>query len=162
MEKQSLQHKRTTAATRQHPTKTSVKSPVHPVEELQGAIGNREMGRLMETNRQSHPSSPFTKLQGELPLLGGMMPVSQGTIQRQPLFRGLSQELRLDTAMALPATGAVIQPKLTLGTPGDMYEEEADRVAQQVVDEIHSTPFREPNTRSHGERMQKRDRCNGS
>jgi hypothetical protein len=63
-----------------------------------------------------------------------MMPVSQGTIQRQPLFRGLSEELRLDTAMALPATGAVIQPKLTLGTPGDMYEEEAGRVARQVVD----------------------------
>lgn len=121
------------------------------MEELLGAIGNREMGRLIE-NHQNHPTSPFPKLQGELPLLGDVMPVSQGTIQRQPLFRGLSQELTVDTAMALPATEAVIQPKLTLGTPGDMYEEEADRVARQVVDEIHSSPFREPNTQSPGER----------
>jgi hypothetical protein len=110
------------------------------------------MGRMMETNRLPHPSSPFPKQQGELPLLGDMMPVSQGTIQRQPLFRGLSQELTADTAMALPATGAVIQPKLTLGTPGDMYEEEADRVARQVVDEIQSSAFREPNKLSPGER----------
>ena len=152
MEQQRTYQKKSAAPTRTHPTKTSVKSPVHPVEELQAAIGNREMGRLMETNRLPHPSSPFPKLQGELPLLGGMMPVSQGTIQRQPLFRGLSQELTADTAMALPATGAVIQPKLTLGTPGDMYEQEADSVARQVVDEIHSSPFREPNTLSPGER----------
>jgi hypothetical protein len=152
MEQQRTHQKKSAAPTRTHPTKTSVKSPVHPVEELQAAIGNREMGRLMETNRLPHPSSPFPKLQGELPLLGGMMPVSQGTIQRQPLFRGLSQELTADTAMALPATGAVIQPKLTLGTPGDMYEQEADSVARQVVDEIHSSPFREPNTLSPGER----------
>ncbi len=153
MTKQRKYQKKTAAPARSQPTKTSVKSPVHPVEELQAAIGNREMGRLMETNRLPHPSSPFPKLQGELPLLGGMMPVSQGTIQRQPLFRGLSQELAADTAtLALPATGAVIQPKLTLGTPGDMYEEEADRVARQVVDEIHSSPFREPNTQSLGER----------
>ena len=152
MGQQRLNQKKTTVATHPQPTKTSVKSPVYPVEELQGVVGNREMGRLMETNCQSHPSGPFPKLQGELPLLGGMMPVSQETIQRQPLFRGLSQELRLDTAMALPATGAVIQPKLTLGTPGDMYEEEADSVARQVVDEIHSSPFREQNTQPEEER----------
>jgi len=148
---QRLNQKKTATPTREQPTKTSVKSQVHPVEELQAAIGNREMGRLIETNRLPLPSSPVPKLQGELPLLGGM-PVSQGTIQRQPLFRGLSQELTADTAMALLATGAVIQPKLTLGTPGDMYEEEADSVARQVVEEIHSSPFREPNTQSLGER----------
>jgi hypothetical protein len=33
-----------------------------------------------------------------------------------------------------------------------MYEEEADRVARQVVDEIHSSPFREQNAQSPGER----------
>lgn len=30
-----------------------------------------------------------------------------------------------------------IQPKLTIGAPGDKYEQEADRVAQQVVQRIH-------------------------
>ncbi|MEP6501218.1 eCIS core domain-containing protein [Microcoleus vaginatus] len=108
----------------------------------------------METNRLPHPSSPYPKLQGELPLLGGMMPVSQGTIQRQPLFRGLSQELKAEMGtLALPETGAVVQRKLTLGTPDDMYEQEADRVARQVVDEIHSSPFREQNAQSEEERI---------
>ncbi|WP_375494919.1 hypothetical protein, partial [uncultured Nostoc sp.] len=32
-----------------------------------------------------------------------------------------------------------VQAKLTLGTVGDVYEQEADRVARQVVDEIHSS-----------------------
>jgi len=31
-----------------------------------------------------------------------------------------------------------IQPKLTIGAPGDKYEQEADRVASQVVQHIHS------------------------
>jgi hypothetical protein len=83
-----------------------------------------------------------------------MMPVSQGRIQRQPEFRGLSQEMRLENAtLALPATGALVQRKLTLGTPGDMYEQEADRVARQVVDEIHSSPIREQNALSEEERI---------
>jgi len=152
MGQQRLNQKKTAVPTRPQPTKTTSKSPVHPVEELQAAIGNREMGRLMETNRLPHPSSPFPKLQGELPLLGGM-PVSQGTIQRQPLFRGLSQELNAEKGtLVLPETGAVVQRKLTLGTPGDMYEQEADRVARQVVDEIHSSPFREQNSLSEEER----------
>ncbi|MEL6130535.1 MAG: DUF4157 domain-containing protein [Cyanobacteria bacterium J06554_6] len=34
--------------------------------------------------------------------------------------------------------GQPIQPKLTIGEPGDKYEEEADKVAKQVVQRIHS------------------------
>ncbi|WP_445249316.1 eCIS core domain-containing protein [Microcoleus sp. OTE_8_concoct_300] len=45
-----------------------------------------------------------------------------------------------------------VQAKLTLGAPGDMYEQEADRVARQVVDEIHSSAFQAPKKRSEGER----------
>ncbi|WP_375495326.1 DUF4157 domain-containing protein [uncultured Nostoc sp.] len=44
-----------------------------------------------------------------------------------------------------------VQAKLTLGTVGDVYEQEADRVARQVVDEIHSSAFRASNTTSEGE-----------
>ncbi|MEX0268685.1 DUF4157 domain-containing protein [Leptolyngbyaceae cyanobacterium UHCC 1019] len=33
---------------------------------------------------------------------------------------------------------AIIQPKLTIGAPGDKYEQEADRVAQQVVQRINA------------------------
>ncbi|MEG3925639.1 MULTISPECIES: DUF4157 domain-containing protein [unclassified Microcoleus] len=153
MDKQST-HQKKPAPTRSHPTKTSVKSPVHQEDDLQGAIGNRQMGLLMETHPHIHPSSQNATMVGEMPMLGGMMPVSQGRIQRQPLFGGLSQEMRLENAtLALPATGALVQRKLTLGTPGDMYEEEADRVARQVVDEIHSSPFREQNAQSEEERI---------
>jgi Domain of unknown function (DUF4157) len=36
-------------------------------------------------------------------------------------------------------TPPMIQPKLTIGAPGDKYEQEADRVAQQVVQQINSS-----------------------
>lgn len=154
MDKQSTHQKKPIVPTHPHPTKTSVKSPVHQEDDLQGAIGNRQMGLLMETHPHIHPSSLNATMVGEMPMLGGMMPVSQGRIQRQPLFGGLSQEMRLENAtLALPATGALVQRKLTLGTPGDMYEQEAERVARQVVDEIHSTPSRVQNAQSEEERI---------
>lgn len=50
----------------------------------------------------------------------------QPPIQAKPSFRGLSQEL------------APIQAKLTVGPANDKYEQEADRVAAQVVQRIHA------------------------
>jgi len=38
-----------------------------------------------------------------------------------------------ETEISLP-----IQAKLTIGEPNDVYEQEADTVARQVVDKIHS------------------------
>ena len=35
------------------------------------------------------------------------------------------------------STSSTIQPKLTIGAPGDQYEQEADRVAQQVVQRLN-------------------------
>ena len=69
----------------------------HPIEELQGLIGNHAVNQL---------------LAGE-PL-----------VQTKPLFRGLSHEL-------------AIQPKLTIGAPGDKYEQEADSIAEQVVSQMN-------------------------
>lgn len=37
-----------------------------------------------------------------------------------------------------------VQPKLTIGAPGDKYEQEADRVAAQVVQRLHATPSPPP------------------
>jgi hypothetical protein len=37
----------------------------------------------------------------------------------------------------------LIQPKLTIGAPGDKYEQEADRVAAQVVQQLHA-PAKQP------------------
>lgn len=50
---------------------------------------------------------------------------------------------RLDTSMVQMGpprltNGNPIQPKLTIGAPGDKYEQEADRVAKQVVTQMHS------------------------
>ncbi len=39
--------------------------------------------------------------------------------------------------MVSPPTRSVIQPKLTIGEPGDKYEQEADRVPAQVVQRIN-------------------------
>lgn len=81
----------------QSPNSLARSSP-HPIEELQGAIGNQAINRLL---------------------------ASQPTVQAKPMFRGLSHEL-------------AIQPKLTIGVPGDKYEQEADRVAEQVISQINA------------------------
>jgi hypothetical protein len=39
---------------------------------------------------------------------------------------------------------SIIQPKLTIGAPGDKYEQEADRVAQQVVQRINAPQLEQP------------------
>ncbi|MEQ8384599.1 MAG: DUF4157 domain-containing protein [Coleofasciculus sp. A1-SPW-01] len=44
------------------------------------------------------------------------------------------------TPKSVPHTPPPLQPKLTIGQPGDMYEQEADRVARQVVDQINAPP----------------------
>lgn len=49
-------------------------------------------------------------------------------------FRGLFSEV---SAIAQPQR-LVIQPKLVIGQPNDKYEQEADRVAQQVVQQLNA------------------------
>jgi len=44
------------------------------------------------------------------------------------------------TPESVPHTPPPLQPKLTIGQPGDKYEQEADRVARQVVDQINAPP----------------------
>jgi Domain of unknown function (DUF4157) len=82
------------------PESAIARSSIHPIEELQGAIGNRAVNQLL---------------------------ANQPVLQAKPMFGGLSREL-------------VIQPKLTIGAVGDKYEQEADRISQQVVDRIHTPP----------------------
>lgn len=43
-----------------------------------------------------------------------------------------------DPVSSLPLAGSPIQAKLTIGQPGDKYEQEADRVAANVVNQINS------------------------
>ncbi|MBW4635574.1 MAG: DUF4157 domain-containing protein [Iphinoe sp. HA4291-MV1] len=74
----------------------------HPIEELQGAIGNRAVNRLL---------------------------ANQPRLQAKPMFRGLSSELRSPTP---------IQAQLKIGEPGDKYEQQADRVAAQVMQRMQA------------------------
>ncbi|MCU0541065.1 MAG: DUF4157 domain-containing protein [Oscillatoriaceae cyanobacterium Prado104] len=74
------------------------RSSTHPIEELQGAIGNQAVNKLL---------------------------ANQPILQAKPMFGGLSHEL-------------VVQPKLAIGAVGDKYEQEADRVASQVVEQIRA------------------------
>jgi len=126
MVKQRENPKKTAAPTREQPTKSSVKSPVHPVEEMQAVIGNRAMGQYIQS-QCNHRSSPKPQ---ELTIPSKITP-----IQTKPQFAGLSSEL-------IAASSRLnIQPKLTIGKPGDKYEQEADRVAAEVVNRIN-TPSR--------------------
>ncbi|MBE9079210.1 hypothetical protein IQ241_18215 [Romeria aff. gracilis LEGE 07310] len=49
-------------------------------------------------------------------------------------------EILIRNAQTTQATepSAPVQPKLTIGAPNDLYEQEADRVASQVVEQIHA------------------------
>ena len=58
---------------------------------------------------------------------------------------------------SLRTISLAVQPKLTIGQPNDKYEQEADRVAEQVVQQINSPQFSAtgsnnpaPNTTEHG------------
>ncbi|MEQ8997202.1 MAG: DUF4157 domain-containing protein [Coleofasciculus sp. B1-GNL1-01] len=72
------------------------------------------------------PQSPASKLKG------AFAPVSQNPIQRQCAdCANQEQEQAGEAGKDLKEIG--IQTKLTVGAPGDPYEQEADRVASQVM-----------------------------
>lgn len=99
--KQPHQKRTQKAIAPNQPQAKIVRPSLHPIEELQNAIGNREVNRLLAS--QAMPSQPKSPA--------------------KPLFRGLSREL-------------ILQPKLMIGAAEDKYEQEADRVAQQVVNQL--------------------------
>jgi hypothetical protein len=57
-----------------------------------------------------------------------------------------------------PSAPQVIQPKLTVGEPGDQYEQEADRVAEQVVHQISPPITQQPN---RGNTLQREEMLEG-
>ena len=63
----------------------------------------------------------------------GLQP-SNSVCRQSPTFRGLSSEI----GGAAQSQGLVIQPKLVIGQPNDKYEQEADRVAKQVVQQLNT------------------------
>jgi len=93
-------------------------------EEPQELLTNQALGRVLQAQRK-------------LPQISSM-PMDR--IQRQSLhsssgFRGLSQELARGGSQ-----GLVVQPKLKLTKAGDRHEQQADRVAAQVVNVLTQIP----------------------
>jgi hypothetical protein len=77
-----------------------------------------------QTEIAQHSPHPIEQLQSSIGNRAvNQLLANQPILQAKPMFRGLSHEL-------------VIQPKLTIGVVGDKYEQEADRVASQVVEQL--------------------------
>ena len=104
------QYKRVTISSKKQPFTNSLQANAHPVERLQGIVGNKAVGDLLSSSRHT----------------------DRKQISRKPLFKGLSHQL------ASGQQGSLIQAKLEIGRVGDRYEQEADSVAERVVREIDS------------------------
>jgi hypothetical protein len=104
-----------TKPTAQQPAASHNNHDIHPAEELQEVFGNRALGRLISSQSLPH------------------QPTDNSSIQPRPLFRGLSHELTANTQ------DYPVQTKLTVNQPGDKYEQEADKVAAQVVEQINTS-----------------------
>ena len=107
-----------TQATAQQQAASSNNRDIHPAEEIQEMFGNQALGRLIESQ--------------SLPPINQISTANNAAIQRRHLFRGLSHELTGNEQ------GNLVQAKLTVNQPGDKYEQEADRVASQVVQQINN------------------------
>lgn len=75
---------------------------------LQRMIGNQPVNRLLQSNTEERNAV----------LTGATGPHFEHDFSRIPIFS---------------PTPVRVQPKLTVGTPGDIYEEEADHFAEQVL-----------------------------
>jgi len=65
-------------------------------------------------------------------------PFADPAVEEVPHSPANSAPPILDKLVTPPPRSAPIQAKLTIGEPGDRYEQEADRVASQVVQQIHA------------------------
>jgi Domain of unknown function (DUF4157)/Calpain family cysteine protease len=131
MGNQRLIQTQTAATDRKQHLDKRTKQPEHPMQEV---LGSRAASRHFRAQLQ-RPQAEGTS--GPSPLhsiLQSISPVSPRVIQAKPMFRGLSHEL----TSALDSDGLVIQAKMTIQPPGDQYEQEADRVAEQVVQKMQA------------------------
>ncbi|NJM75811.1 MAG: DUF4157 domain-containing protein [Acaryochloridaceae cyanobacterium RU_4_10] len=105
------------------------------------------MGSRSHGQRQGLQKTAFTDVDAALPSRPFVVPTPAGskTIPNVQAQLEAAQRLRRFSAIE-PVTDSAaklssvpfIQPKLTIGAPGDKYEREADRVAQQVVQRLNA------------------------
>ncbi|MGA7931952.1 MAG: hypothetical protein WCA35_00080 [Kovacikia sp.] len=127
---QRLIQTQTVASDRKQHLDKRTKQPEHPMQEvLSSRVASRHFRAQLQRPQAEGTSGP-SPLHS---ILQSISPVSPRAIQAKPMFRGLSHEL-----MAARSSGMMIQAKMTIQPPGDQYEQEADRVAERVVQKIHA------------------------
>jgi Domain of unknown function (DUF4157)/Secreted Novel AID/APOBEC-like Deaminase 4 len=65
-------------------------------------------------------------------------PSQASATAKSPAAQAMHPMLHLQQQVGNQAVGRLIQAKLTVGEPNDVYEQEADRVAAEVVSQIHA------------------------
>lgn len=112
-------------------------SPSHPVLRLQRVIGNQAVGHLL--NSFPIQAKGRTDSRGAEPEKEPDRAPEKATpeirLQRACACGGECEECRKKKGFGL-------QAKLTIGAPGDIYEQEADRIAGQVTSTPAHTPIR--------------------
>jgi Domain of unknown function (DUF4157)/Calpain family cysteine protease len=131
MGNQRLIQTQTAATDRKQHLDKRTQQPEHPMQEVLGSRAASRQFRAQLQRPQAEGASVPNPLHS---ILQSISPISPRAIQTKPIFRGLSHEL----TPALDSNGMVIQAKMTIGAPEDKYEQEADRVAEQVVQKIHA------------------------
>jgi hypothetical protein len=121
---QQAQQQTRRAADQTQEARTIGRRTEDPYEAMQELLGSRAASRQLRSEmQQGILASP---LQQKVQKISPVSPRVQG----KPMFRGISHE------WGGAASGLVVQPKLTIGTPNEKYEQEADRVAEQVVQRL--------------------------
>ncbi|WP_218080216.1 eCIS core domain-containing protein [Anthocerotibacter panamensis] len=136
---------------------TKKKPSLTPSMQAQSALPEAEQAILPYTPLPAdfltnHPLKPGEPVSGEHRLSPIQIPSVSAEAQRQmsatemPVYRSLTDDWRTNNPFKSvpgePVSGqrrlSPIQTKLTVGQPGDAYEQEADRVAAQVVSQINA------------------------
>jgi Domain of unknown function (DUF4157) len=136
MGNQRLIQTQTAATDRKQHLDKRTKQSEYPMQE---ALGSRAASRHFRAQLQRHQAEGAASPNPLHSILQMISSVSPRAIQAKPMFRGLSHEL----TSALDSRGMAIQAKMTIGAPGDKYEQEADRVAEQVVQKMHAPSLQE-------------------
>ncbi|MCT7986339.1 DUF4157 domain-containing protein [Laspinema sp. A4] len=96
--------------------------------------------KLQKSSRTSSPpqgKAQFIRPFAKLPSTDIAPDAPQQDLQRSPETSDRLARISIYPPASPPP---FLQPKLEMGAPGDKYEQEADQVARQVVNTIHSSP----------------------
>jgi hypothetical protein len=96
----------------------------------------RKKSRAVSTSASVQPVEQSRSLSPSVDRDSNPLPNIQTQLERAQRFGHHLGNHRDSTQQPAPP---LIQPKLTIGAPGDKYEQEADRVAQQVVQQLNTS-----------------------